>query len=289
MAIYTGVADANGDFNIPFSANYTGGQKVTVTAEKDAATKTIELYAPSEVAGGGVIQFSGTLNDFPNNIGDISISQISGVINTYSFHGGANASTIFRKATGLVLPDGITEIRDYAFYQWDKATSLSIPDTVTLIGNNAFNLWAALTSLDIPSSVTSIGAYAFANLTLCKSISATFPSVIQAYSFSQWTSFDSTLSINEGVTTINSNAFQNWNKAISLNLPSTLTTVQANAFAQWSSCDVITCLATTPPIIQSTTFSSLKSTCIFEVPAESVAAYQAAPSWSAFAARIEAI
>ena len=39
-----GVADLNGDFTVPFSSNYTSGQKITVTAEKDSATKTIELF-----------------------------------------------------------------------------------------------------------------------------------------------------------------------------------------------------------------------------------------------------
>mgnify|MGYP001618506052 FL=1 len=42
MPTVTGTADANGDFNIALGANYTSGEKITVTAEKDSAEKTIE-------------------------------------------------------------------------------------------------------------------------------------------------------------------------------------------------------------------------------------------------------
>ena len=220
MTTYTGVADANGDFIVPFSSAYTSGEKITVTAEKDGAIKSIELYAPSEAVGGGVIQFSGTLVDFPNNIGGITISQIAGSIGSYAFYCYAAGSNIYSKATSLVIPEGVTSVLDFSFFGWISANSLILPASLKMIGNNAFSGWAKTTSLVIPEGVTSIGNSAFSN---------------------------------------------------------------------WSTCLEIVCLALIPPTIQSNTFANLKSTCIFKVPAASVAAYQAAPNWSAFAARIQAI
>lgn len=196
MAIYTGVADANGDFNIPFSANYTGGQKVTVTAEKDAATKSIELYAPSEViSSSSAVQISGDLSNFPNGIMSCTINLI-GSIGDRAFES-AGSSSLFAKIKSLTLSDG-----------------------VTFIGLASFAGWVGVLSLELPATLQTIANYGFNNL---------------------------------------------------------------------SSCDEIRCLATTPPLIYSTSFGSLKSTCIFKVPAGSVAAYQAAPNWSDFAARIQAI
>ena len=220
MAIYTGVADANGDFNIPFSANYTSGQKITVTAEKDAATKSIEIFAPSEATGGGVIQFSGDLTEFPKNIGVISIGPIYGTIGNYAFSSATNPSSLMKKATGLIIKEGPTVLGNYSFENWVATQSLEVKEGVQTIGTHVFSNWQALKSAKFPSTLISIGD---------------------------------------------------------------------RACQYWYACDEIELLSSTPPTITTTTFSSLKATCIFKVPAGSVAAYQAAANWSAFAARIEAI
>ena len=189
MATYTGTADANGDFTISFPTTYTGGQKIVVTAEKDAATESIELYAPSDASGGGFIQISGNLTNFPRNIGAITLSSaISGAINDYAFYQTSNNYSFFREATGLTINGAVTTIGVNSFAGWSKATSLTLPNSVTSIGAAAFtgwilatsmtlsnNLatiggsaflgWAALTSINIPASVTSIGTNAFQGLT----------------------------------------------------------------------------------------------------------------------------
>lgn len=198
MAIYTGTADANGNFSIPFGISYTSGEKVTVIAEKDGATKSIELYAPSDTAGGGAIQFSGTLVDFPANIGVMTLSGLSGAIKygAFKFTDAVNDG-MSAYATGLIIEDGVTTIESYAFSNFRKVVTLSLPSTLTSIGNYTFESYAA--------------------------------------------------------------------------------------------CNTIICKAAVPPTITTSSFQNLKSTCVFKVPAASVAAYQAAPNWSAFASRIQAI
>ena len=63
--------------------------------------------------------------------------------------------------TSLVIPNDITEIKDYAFYHCDGLTSVTIPNSVTSIGEYAFCYCEGLTSVTIPNSVTSIGERAF--------------------------------------------------------------------------------------------------------------------------------
>lgn len=193
MATYTGIADANGDFTIPFSRNYTSGQKVTVKALKDGAEKSIELFAPSDVTGGGAIQFSGSLNDFPLNIGDVTIMGLTGVIQDYAFEFSSKNYAISRVATGLtiekgpvsigqgafsawnkskklIIPDSVESIGVAAFYNWSALLSCVIPDSVITIASDGCRLWTSLVSLTIGSGVKTLGNRAFDSLTACEEI-----------------------------------------------------------------------------------------------------------------------
>ena len=61
----------------------------------------------------------------------------------------------------LIIPDGVTRIGDYAFFDCDNLTSITIPDSVRSIGERAFYTCDSLTSITIPSNVTTIGNMAF--------------------------------------------------------------------------------------------------------------------------------
>lgn len=263
MAIYTGVANGNGDFAIPFSSSYLGGEKVTVTAEKDGAIKSIELFAPSSVTGGGVIRFSGSLNEFPNNIGIISIHDIYELRD--NVFRSANGD-IFTKATGLVLSDGIVSIGSYSVAGWSSSKSVHIPDSVKSIGSYAFQGWSAANGLLIPNSIEGIGANAFQG----------------------WSSATQ-LILSNNLASIGSSAFEGWSSLERLEIPEKLSSLPTRCFQNLSSCVEIVCAREIPPTIQSNTFYGLNAACIIKVPSVSVAAYQSASYWSAFASRIQAI
>ena len=63
--------------------------------------------------------------------------------------------------TELVIPDGITEIKDATFRGCNKITSLTIPEGVTSIGRYAFNTCTALTEVTFPESLTTLHRGAF--------------------------------------------------------------------------------------------------------------------------------
>lgn len=167
MATYTGLADANGDFTVPFSSNYTSGQKVTVTAEKDGATKSIELNAPSDVVGGGTISFGGSLTDFPQNITSVTISQILGSIANEAFKGPSypTEETFQTKATSLIIDCQITRIGNLAFANWASIESIVFPSGLVEIGALSFSGCASLKNLIVPNSVISIDTDAFNSCT----------------------------------------------------------------------------------------------------------------------------
>ena len=71
-----------------------------------------------------------------------------------------------QEVTDLEIPDGVTEIKDYAFYGFDSLRSVKIPASVTSIGARAFYNCYGLTTLTIPGSVKTVGNYAFSDSNL---------------------------------------------------------------------------------------------------------------------------
>ncbi len=74
---------------------------------------------------------------------------------------GMGATGIYGKTGAYTIPEGMTEIGDYAFRDCDWLTSIVIPEGVTLIGESAFRNCRSFTSITIPESVTEIGEWAF--------------------------------------------------------------------------------------------------------------------------------
>ena len=72
--------------------------------------------------------------------------------------------------TSISIPNSVTSIGKYAFYGCTCLTSISIPNSVTSIGDYALRGCAGLTSIVIPNSVTSIGNYVFNGCTSLKEL-----------------------------------------------------------------------------------------------------------------------
>lgn len=65
------------------------------------------------------------------------------------------------RITNLLIPNSVTEIKEYTFSGFSDLKSIILPDSVTEISDNAFSGCAGLENVLIPDSVTSIGCDAF--------------------------------------------------------------------------------------------------------------------------------
>ncbi len=81
------------------------------------------------------------------------------------------------RRTDVVIPDGVTEVSFFAFYNRKKVTSVTIPNGVTKIGVWAFFGCENLADVSIPDSVTEIGEFAFASCDKLKNLKA--PAVVK--------------------------------------------------------------------------------------------------------------
>ena len=68
------------------------------------------------------------------------------------------------------IPDGVTSIGEYTFFDCTKLASVTIPDGVTSIGECAFYGCTKLASVTIPDGVTSIGDCVFYGCTSLTSV-----------------------------------------------------------------------------------------------------------------------
>lgn len=118
--------------------------------------------------------------------------------------------------TELVIPDGVTNISDYAFYNLKDIISVTIPDSVTEIGNYAFYNCNGITNLNIGNSVTSIGDYAFYG---CSGIAE--------------------LNLGESVTSVGNNAFASCTGLTSIRFSENMSSIGTNAFLRCNSIDKI--------------------------------------------------
>lgn len=124
-----------------------------------------------------------------------------------------NVTTIgenaFRCSTvpSVIISEGVTTIKDHAFFGCVNLTSISIPEGVTTIGKSAFSGCRSLTSVVIPRSVTRIVDSAFES---CSSLTS--------------------VNIPEGVKRIEYLTFWQCRSLTSIVIPSSVTIIENSAF-----------------------------------------------------------
>ena len=134
----------------------------------------------------------------------------------------------------LIIPNGVTEIGDFAFRLCSGLNgTLILPENLKIIGQSAFESCSNMTgTLDIPDSVTSIGKSAFSkcsgftgNLNLPENLET-----LGEWVFQYCNGFSGSLTIPNKITNIPQYSFSSCEFNGQLTLPSTLVSIENNAF-----------------------------------------------------------
>ncbi len=180
----------------------------------------------------------------------------------------------------ILLPENLTSIGSYAFYDCLSLTSITIPNSVNSIGDFAFEDCSSLTSITIPNSVTSIGRYAFYD---CSSLtSITIPNSVTSIGDGAfyWCSSLTSISIPNSVNSIGYEAFSGCSSLTSITIPNSVTSIGSSAFSDCSSLTSITCLGSTPP--EASDLKANTSTCTLIVPKVAYNSYLRHAYWGQF-------
>ena len=167
--------------------------------------------------------------------------------------------------TNLVIPDGVTEIKAYAFYGCSGLTSVTIPNSVTSIEYAAFNGCTSLTSIEIPNSVTSIGDSAFEGCSGLTSIE--IPNSVTSIGYNAFYECSglTNITIPDGVTSIGEAVFQGCSGLTSVTIPNSVTSIGKYAFDGCSGLTSIT-IPNSVTSIESAAFSGCSGLTSIEIP-----------------------
>ena len=156
-------------------------------------------------------------------IGDSStLDEFPGLIQEMQTGGDGNSGDtsvlidlIERDLTSIVIPQGTTQIGDWAFHNASTLTSVNIPASVTSIKYEAFK-GAGLNEINIPNTIVNLGESCFYS---CKNASV--------------------INIGSGVSTLPNNCFNACNKVKNITIPANVNYLQGGCFMNCTSLESV--------------------------------------------------
>jgi hypothetical protein len=153
------------------------------------------------------------------------------------------------KLVSVILPDSLTTIGDYTFYNCTSLEAIDLPDSLTAIGVEAFRGCTSLEAIDLPDSLTAIGVGAFRGCISLEAIDLPDSlTTIEWYAFQDCTSLAVIdLPDSPSLTTIGEYAFEGCTSLEAIDLPDSLTTIGYSAFYGCTSLEAIDLPDSPPP------------------------------------------
>ena len=222
------------------------------------------------------------------NVSYCGISPFNGCNKLTTFNIGNNVQTLPNyicantKITSINIPNSVTSIGSSAFSQCEELTSVIIPNSVTSIGLMAFAGCSNLTSITMPNSIETIEETTFSGSGLTSIIIPESVTSINSYAFYQCTNLTH-VTMGNSVTSIGYEAFYNCTNLSHVTMGNSVTSIGSSAFSGCTDLSVMYCYATTPPRLNSNSFTNVTTSDVnLRVPASAISAYQAAAIWKDF-------
>lgn len=219
----------------------------------------VQIFPDSVVA----VQLPDTITEIGNcvfyynsSLKSINIPDSVEYIGDYSFYGCSNldgiklpkslkylGESVFKLSSSktfgekLVIPDGVTEIKDSAFYIGDYSYSeglkeVYIPDSVRSIGNEAFCGYVSIEKIVLGNGITEIGKNAFERcISLKEIIIPESVNSIGEYAFTSCNALSS-VELPDSITELPDNVFSGCKSLKTLKFPNTIKIINYGAFSE---------------------------------------------------------
>ncbi|MFC4993057.1 leucine-rich repeat domain-containing protein [Rubritalea tangerina] len=197
------------------------GSGITITDCLTSATGAMDI--PATIDGLPVVKIASRAFQSCNKITSMTMPNTITSIGSYCFFNCDLMETI-------QLSTGLSTIATATFRSCDSLDNVVIPEGVLKLGSYAFFGADGMTSVSLPSSLTSIGNDAFDYCQALESIE--IPAGVSSLPSRLFENciLLSNITLNEGLQTIKAYAFLNCQSLTSLSLPSTVSNIEAAAF-----------------------------------------------------------
>jgi uncharacterized repeat protein (TIGR02543 family) len=217
----------------------------------------ISVHIPQSVTSIGTKAFGGCS----------LLEQITVAQNNPVFDSRNNCNAIVETSTNklvvgcknTIIPNTITTIGDYAFYNCEGLTSIVVPNSVTTLNQYAFAFCYHLISVGMSNSLTTIGNYAFESCFRLNSIN-----------------------IPNTVVTIGNWAFYDCSGLVSLEIPASVISIGNYSFYDCTKLTHIISWANNPPALGNNVFVGVDKSIPVYVSAGRISIYQAVYGWNEF-------
>lgn len=269
------------------------GVITTGTKNSDNLASTISAIQTGGTGGGSTITKGIIINECDNNgyPTDISLVGMTSIPNYYFYNSGYNTAWLSKIGGNLHLPNNLTSIGMYAFYQVSSLAITSLPDTITSIGAYAFMGCTGLKLTSLPSNLTTVGNYGLSSANLPITSLPDGLTSLGSNAFQSCYNFNIT-TIPAGVTKIPSYCFQMCEKLTELTFLGDITQINTYAFQNCSNLSkLVFPNVTSVPVLSnknafySTPINNSKGS--IYVPDELVDSFKSASNWSNFATLIK--
>lgn len=165
------------------------------------------------------------------------------------------------RLTEVVLPSTLTKIEMYAFYNCNALVSINLPNNLTIIDRDAFMNCSNIESISFPSALTTIGIEAFRNCTVTQF--SQLPSNLTTLGGSAFNACKGITSITvpEGITSLEGSVFGGCTGLRSVSLPNTITSIAQQAFDGCTSLVDIEMYDSVTTLTDSITFRNIDANC----------------------------
>lgn len=215
----------------------------TASVVLPSSLKTVKSYAfhnRKKRFNPANLQYNGTIADWCNiSFGNSTTNPVYYTKSLYV----KNTSNEYELLTNLVIPDSVTEIKDYVFSYCTSLTSVTIPDSVTNIDSYAFYYCTSLINIVMGNGVKNIGPSAFDNTGYYNNESNWENGLLYIGNYLIRANEDVEDNIEEGIydgiraetKIIASGAFMNCNKVWNMLIPDAVEVIGASAFKNCTS------------------------------------------------------
>lgn len=256
--------------------------------------KTLDISKARIVEGGGAYLIRGSDKYYTENntiseylFGLYQVEKIILSENVTAIKQGAFSQSAIHS---LAIPNGVTSIGEYAFYNCRSLVSITIPNSVTNIGAKAFWDAVSLTSISIPDGIIKIEEAMFAD---CENlVFVSLPNSISSIGNSAFMGCKKLdITIPENIISIGEYAFKYCVllfKNGSLTIPSKVATIGYGAFDCFNDHPKeIHCKAIVPPILTRMMYLNFSDDITLYVPRGYAEAYRNVKYWSWYKEIIE--